>query len=102
MVHALPSVLFMEMNNGFRVAPAAITMTAFLQLLAQFLVVVNFTVVNEPYRAIFVRDGFLPRLLADDAETAHRQANVLGNVKSVFVRTSMNDLPVHRFDDGTV
>jgi hypothetical protein len=84
------------MNNGFSVAFGAVLMTTGLQLFAQFLVVVNFAVENDPKRPVFICDRLVTGLNVDDAKAAHGQSDILLDKETGVIGPAMSDLPVHR------
>jgi hypothetical protein len=73
----------------------AIAVAARFQAFAQFLVVVEFTVVNDLDIVGFVADGLMAGLDVDDAQAPHRQADVTFHEETVIIGAAMNNLPVH-------
>jgi hypothetical protein len=69
--------------------------SASLQALAQFLVVIEFAVVDDPDVILFVADGLMAGLDIDDAQAAHSQADVSFYEKTIVVRPAMDNLLVH-------
>src|ERR1044071_5898813 len=86
------------MDDGFGIAAGAILMAARSQVTAQFVVVVNLAVVNDPDAAVFVADGLVPGFDVDDAEAAHRQADTLAHVEAIVVRAAVDNLAIHVFE----
>ena len=84
------------MNNGFGVAFGAVAMATGLQIFAQFLVVVNFAVENDPKRLVFIGDRLVTGLNVDDAEAAHGQSDVLLDKETGVIGPAVGELPVHR------
>jgi hypothetical protein len=83
------------MNNRFGVALSPIAVAASLQILAQFPVIVDFAVENDPNGFVFIADGLMTGLNVDDAEAPHRQSDIVLDKKTVIVGATMDDLPVH-------
>ncbi|SRR5260370_19767935 len=84
------------MNNGFSVAFGAVAVATGLQVFAQFLVVVNLAVENDPERLIFIGDRLVTGLNVDNAEAAHGQSDVLLDKETVVIGPAVDDLLVHR------
>src|SRR6516164_11027897 len=99
-LHTITSVFLVEVDDGFRVAPAAIAVPAGFQVWPQLLVIINLAVVNQPDCSIFVRERLLAGLEVDDAQPAHRQAHILGKMETSFIRAPVYDLPVHGLERG--
>src|SRR5258708_29940307 len=55
MLDAVSSVLFVQVDNGFRVAVSTVMMTTGLELLAECAVVIDLPVENDPQSSILVR-----------------------------------------------
>src|SRR3979490_2836026 len=72
MLNTIASVLFVQMDDGFGVAAGAILGAARDQIATQFLVVIDFAVVNNPNISVFIADRLVPALHVNDAEPAHR------------------------------
>src|ERR1700693_208435 len=83
------------MDNSFCIALGAVVMTTSLQPSAQFTMVVNLPVVNNPKIFVFIRNRLLVGLHVNNAEPAHGQSNVSFDEKSLVVRSAVHDLPVH-------
>src|ERR1039458_7175951 len=84
------------MDNGLGVTPGAIAVTAGLKILSQILVVVDFTIEDDPNALIFIADRLVTGLDVDDAEATHSQSDVLLDKKAVIVGPAVDDLLVHR------
>jgi len=84
------------MDNGLGVAPSAIAVTPGLEIRPQILVVIDFTIEDDPNAFVFIADRLVTGLDIDDAEAAHRQSNVLLDKKTVIVWPAVDDLLVHR------
>src|SRR5258708_1563018 len=70
-LNAIAAVLFVKMNDGFGIAIGAIAVAALLQFLAQFGVIVDFAVEDNPNCAVFVAERLVPAGDINDAQTAH-------------------------------
>src|SRR5882762_6199061 len=91
------------MNDRLGIALCAIAMPVrFLQILAEFPMIVEFAVVNDPDVLFFVCNRLMPRPYIDNAETAHGQPDVLFHVETVVVRTPMNNTLVHLLERCTL
>src|SRR2546430_3432716 len=95
MLYTLAAVLFVEMDNGLGIALRAITVAAGFEIRAQLLVVVDFTVVNNPEVLVLVRDWLVPCLDVNNAQSAHSQSNVALHKEPVVIRTTVHDLRIH-------
>src|SRR5450432_65541 len=101
-LHAVATVFFVEMDDGFGVAVGAVYVAARLHFLAGVLVVVDFAVIDDPDIAGFVRQGLVTGLDVDDDETAHGDAHVAVEEKAFIIRTAVGDLAVHRGQRGPI
>src|SRR6516164_6185303 len=99
-LHTMTSVFLIEVDDGFRVAPRAIAVSAGLQVWPQLFVIINLAVVNQPHVSIFVRERLVAGLEIDDAQPAHRQSHILGQIETSIVGAAMYDLLVHGFERG--
>src|SRR5438477_2743093 len=77
-------------------------MAALFEVLSQFLVVIDLAIKDKPFGTV----GAVYRLMAardvDDRQAAHGQANVLADIKAIFVRAAMHDGLVHRFEGRAI
>ena len=83
------------MDDRFRVTSCAVAMTLGFKLRAQFCVIVNFTVKDDPEALVFIGNRLMSGLNVDDAEPPHREAHIAFNEKTFVVRSSMHNLAVH-------
>jgi hypothetical protein len=95
MLNALASVFLVQMDDSFRIAPGAIAVAARFEILPQILMVINFTIEDDPNVSVFIAQGLMAGLNVDDAEPSHGQPNVLLDEEAVIVRTAVDDLLVH-------
>ena len=94
-LNAVTPMLFIEVNDGLGVAVSPVTMPASFQAFAQFLVVVEFAVVDDPDVVLFVADGLVTGLDIDDAQPAHGQSDVSFHEEAIVIGAAMNDLLIH-------
>src|SRR5579864_7592462 len=94
-LHAIASVLLKQVDDGFGVAPGAIAVSARLEIFAQILMVVQFSVVNDPEIFVFVRDGLMSGLNIDDAQPPHGKSDIRLHEEAIIVRPAVNDALVH-------
>src|SRR5262249_35562471 len=66
-----------------------------LEIAAQFLVVVNFAVKDDPDVSLFVADRLMPALHIDDAEPAHCQTDAPLDKKAGVIGAAVHNLLVH-------
>ena len=71
MPHALAAVFFVEVNNRFSVAATVVAMAFGFQVGAERLVVVDFSVEDDPNVAVFVGQRLMAGLHVDDAQPPH-------------------------------
>src|SRR4051812_10524681 len=101
MIHALVAVFFVHVDDRLRIRGASKHMSLRNQASSEFLIVIDLSIENRPYRSIFV-DGRLPSgFQVDDPKTPHPEADLRRDKKSVFVRTSMEQRRAHFFNFGT-
>src|SRR5208282_1202501 len=99
-LNAIRAIFLVEMNDRLCVAVRPITMAARLERAAQRGMVIDFAVEGDPDRAILIAQRLLAGFEIDDAQPAHRQANVGVEMRSALVRPAMHDLPVHCIEHG--
>src|SRR6185437_2035197 len=92
---AVAAVLFVKVNDGFCVALRAVAMSSGFEIRAQLLMVVNFTVKDDPNVFVFIGEGLMPGLEVDDAKPAHGEADASFDEEPAIVRATMNDLIIH-------
>src|SRR5437867_610734 len=95
MLQAVAAVLFIQMNNRFSIALGAITVAPRLELRAQFAVIVDFAVIDDPQALVLVADRLVTSADIDNAEAPHGQSNVAFDKEAVVVRPSVHDLRIH-------
>src|SRR2546427_3215452 len=71
MLNAVPSVLFIKMENGFGITVGTVLMPVRLHLRAQGEVVVDFTIEDYPQRSVLVADVLMPGREINNTESAH-------------------------------
>src|SRR5690349_6199346 len=96
-------MLFIEVEQDLGIRCGGKAMSAGLQLRAQFLVVEDFAVENDPQRFVFVADRLLPCLQIDDTEPCAPESCLRIAIDSEFIRPAVPDggkHPAHlRFRD---
>ena len=80
------AILLIQMDQALGIGRRREAMTTFLEVVSQFPIVVNLSVEDHPYRAIFIVDRLLPRMHIDDRQPAHPQAHAISKVKPVVIR----------------
>src|SRR5215213_892323 len=83
------------MNDGFGVAVGVERMTQLFEFFAEFEVVVDLAIEDNPRAAIRVVNGLLAALEVDDREAAHREAGGAIDIKTVLVRPAVTNSLVH-------
>ena len=102
LVQAVGAFLFIEVDDGFGVAVGAEAMALGDELLAQFLVVVDLAVEDDPDAAVFVGDRLVTGAEIDDAEAAHADAAGPVGVDAFVIRPAMADEVGHGPDVGNL
>src|ERR1041384_7476310 len=95
MFRTIRAVQVIRVDDRFGVAVCLEAMSGILELLAEFAVVINLSVEDDPGGAIRVGDRLLAALQINDCETAHRQAHAVIEVKSIFIGPAMMNCFVH-------
>src|SRR5215472_1771565 len=95
MLHTIVAVLFIKVNDGFRVAMGAVLMPLRLQAETQFRVVIDFAVKDNPDIPIFVGNGLPARFDIDDAQPPHGKSDVLFDEKPLIIGAAMHDVAIH-------
>jgi hypothetical protein len=83
------------MDDSFGVAFGAVAVPLGLQVLAYFLVIVDFAVEDNPQALVFIGDRLMTRLNINDAQPAHCQPNVLLHKESIVIWSTVGYLVVH-------
>jgi hypothetical protein len=66
-----------------------------LQLVPQFLVVVDLAVEDHPDGPVLVCHGLLAAIEVDDAEPPHAQSDAVANIDALLIGSSMSHRPAH-------
>src|SRR5579863_969182 len=101
-LHAVASVLFVEVDDGFGVAMGAVDVAAGLKLRSQFGVVVDFAVEDDPGGSVFVAKWLMAGGEVDDAEAAHAEADRAGGVNAVVIGTAVRHGVAHAPEDAGI
>ena len=99
MLHAIVTILFIEMKDALRVGTCAELVPALDQIGIQIRKVMRLAIKNDPQRLIFVRDGLVATFDVDDGESSYSQTNPRLDVEPVTIRSAVDNGPGHRFDD---
>src|ERR1700681_1131914 len=102
LLNTLRPILFVKMNNRFRIAAGGESMAAGLQLGIQLLKVVDFAVEDDRYSLVFVEDWLVPARNIDDAETPHAQSDAALYKDTFVVWSTVNDGFTHPVNDGAI
>jgi len=89
------SVLLIQMHDSFSIAFGAIAMPLRFKVFAEFLMIVDFTVEDNPEALVFIRDWLMTSLNVDNAEPAHGQSDILFEKEAFIVGPAVRDAPVH-------
>src|ERR1044072_6767225 len=98
-IDAAATMLFVKMENRFRVAVCAIDVTARFQLVAIIGVIVDLAVVDDLKRAIPVDHRLMPRGDVDDAQAAVAETDIRVNEDPRFVGSAMRDHVAHPLEN---
>ena len=101
-IRTIGAILIVGVNDRFGVAVGVERVAEFLQFLAQFAVVVDLAVENDPGGAILVVNGLLPALQIDDREASHAQPDGIVEVEAVVVWSPMTNGGAHPRHEGLV
>jgi hypothetical protein len=88
-------VLFIQVDNRFRVASRGVVVAEGLQLGAQLRMVIDFAVEDNPKALVLIRDRLMAGLYIDDAEPPYGKTNIPLHEKTVVIGAAMRDLETH-------
>src|ERR1700741_1853101 len=88
------------MDDNFRVVLSIKLMPAVLEFGPQFRKVVDFTVVDDPGRAILVEHGLVAARDINNGKTAHAETRAVGDIDTFVVGTTVHDLVAHVADES--
>src|SRR5580704_4537260 len=77
------------MNDHFSIGFCLKSVPLALQLLSEFLIVVDFAVEDDPDRAIFIADGLVAGVQVNDCETAEPETYRSRDVVSLIIGSPM-------------
>ena len=100
--HAVAAVLFIQVDNRFRVASRAIAVATGFQFGAQLHMVIDFTVEDDPKALVLIRNRLMASLYIDDAEPPHGKSDIPLHEKTVIIGAAMGDLAIHGRENATV
>ena len=91
------------MDDDFRIRVADKAVPFLLQILPQFLKIVDFSIKNKPERAVFIAHG-LTALFAqiNNGEAAVGQRDAVCTVYPLLIRPTVCKLSGHFFDQGFI
>src|SRR5689334_19433234 len=90
------------MNYRFGVRVGVEFVTAFIEICANFLVVVYLTVEDDPFRPVLVMHRLLAAREIDYCQPAHGHADIAINVESVLIRSAVNNGAVHPLENFSI
>ena len=93
--HTISPHLFIEMNDHLRICVGFKGMTTSFKLGSELGEIINLTVVDHPYRTVFVTHWLGATLQANDGETSVTQPHRAGEILSLSVRSAMDNLVHH-------
>src|SRR6185295_10164175 len=94
--------LFVRMKYDLGVRVCGKPMPARLQFLAQFDVIENLAIINDPQRSVLITDRLLSRLQIDDAEARVSQRDLIAKINTKLIGTTMTDHRQHLPDHVSV
>jgi len=89
------AVLIIRVHDRFSIAVGVELVAEFFEFFAEFEIVVDLAVENNPGSPFLVVDGLFTTLQIDDRQPAHAQADATINVKAIIVRTAVLDRIAH-------
>ena len=93
--------LFVKMNQSLGVAGGLEVMAARDQVRAQFLVVVDLAVEDDPHGTVLIGYRLVAGGEVDDAEAPHADGAAAIDVEALVVGTAMANLVAHRLHERT-
>ena len=94
-LYAVAPIFFVQMNDGFGVAVGAVDVPAGIQAFAEFLVVVDFAVEDDPYVSGFVTDGLVSGGDVNNAQAAHANADRAVGKNAVIIGAAVRHFRAH-------
>ena len=91
----ISSPLVVGVNDSFSVTVGIELVAELFELLAQFAIVVDLAVENNPRRAVLIMNRLLSVCEIDDREPPHRQSHPIAEIETVIVRTTMTNGLIH-------
>src|SRR2546423_8253807 len=89
MLRTVGAVLIVGVNDGFCVAVCVKGVAELFQLVAEFAIVIDLTIEDNPGGAVLIVDRLLAAFQIYDRQTTHAQAHALAEVETVFIRATM-------------
>src|SRR5262249_32227107 len=95
-LQAFGTFLFVEVNQRLRVGRGVELVAARDQIGAQFLVLVDLAVEDDPDAAIFIGDGLVAGIEVDDGEAAHTDGAAAIDIDAFLIGAAVANLAAHR------
>src|SRR6266568_7223236 len=95
MLYAIISILFVGMNNNFRITICTEMMPAFLEFFLQLSIVIDLTIVDNQDALIFVEDRLLTTSYINNRQATHTQCNSILDPDSMIVWPTMANYLAH-------
>src|SRR6266550_3001350 len=89
MFRTIGAVLIVGVNDGFCIAVCIKGVAELFQLVAEFAVVIDFPIEDNPGAAVLIVDRLLAAFQIYDRQPAHTQADALAEVEAIFIRATM-------------
>jgi hypothetical protein len=90
-----------SMDNDFRIAVRAKTVSPLSKLLLKFAIIVDFSIEDDDDTFIFVENGLVAKRYVDDREAPDADRHTIAYPDALFVRTTMANGLTHRIDEQT-
>ena len=93
------ALFVVEPEDGLSVRVSVEMMAPLFQTSAQFLIVIDLAVVNDPFRLVGIMYWLLPAGEVNDREPSHRQTYAVLDIETVLIGPSVLDRAVHAPED---
>src|SRR5215216_369148 len=100
-LHASRAVLFIAMNDRFRIGVGLECVTVFFEIGSQLLEVIDFAVEDDRDCAVFAGDRLSATREINDGEASHSERNAVFYEKTVIVRTAMPYTIAHALEQAS-
>ena len=102
MLGTVGAVLIISMDDGLGVAVCIKGVAEPFQLVAEFEIVIDLTVEDNPGGAVLVVNRLLAAFHIDNRQPPHAQADSLAEVEAVIIRATMADSVTHARDQRMI